>query len=51
MKVAVGLLFERNAQDIELQLAALSGVADNGTTTCDEKNLHFCGSLHGVSTC
>src|SRR5262249_17743536 len=35
MKVAVGLLFERNAQDIEVQLAAFSRVADNGTKTCD----------------
>src|SRR5262249_53200128 len=36
MKVAVSLLFKRNAEDIAIELATFCRVADDGTKTCDE---------------
>ena len=51
MKVAVSLLLKRNAEEIAVELATFFRVVDDGTKTCDEKDLNLCGARHDVSSC
>jgi hypothetical protein len=49
MKIAVSLLFERDAEDLPVELVTCR-LANDWAETCDEQNLYVCGTVHGISS-